>query len=277
MNPSFVLRGLHGTEDLTFRHKGVWYIRFSLLCISATGRAVDSIDMTVLTPLFVNFPQTAPLVRLCVRDLTEWKSKVDTHGRLFPLVTGSVLRAGCNVSQATHRQRSTRTLMRQRSCQSMGSSPNPTSANQLGTHHPAAGLFVREGAVREPQIDLSTPSVRNPHRHHNRPHKRVADLMTDKERFDLALVWLERKVVDLKRHKESFDLATEKFEKEVAELKRKKNLAKKLAIDEFKASKEYRESVEEEASPYSARGSTCTKSSFAFVSLTSTSTTYKSC
>ncbi|GFS41479.1 hypothetical protein Acr_00g0074570 [Actinidia rufa] len=249
MNPSFVLRGLHGTEDLTFRHKGVWYIRFSLLCISATGRAVDSIDMTVLTPLFVNFPQTAPLVRLCVRDLTEWKSKVDTHGRLFPLVTGSVLRAGCNVSQATHRQRSTRTLMRQRSCQSMGSSPNPTSANQLGTHHPAAGLFVREGAVREPQIDLSTPSV--------------------------SLV--REKVVDLKRHKESFDLATEKFEKEVAELKRKKNLAKKLAIDEFKASKEYRESVEEEASPYSARGSTCTKSSFAFVSLTSTSTTYKSC
>ena len=65
--------------------------------------------------------------------------------------------------------------------------------------------------------------------------------MTDKERFDLSLVRLEKEVCCLKMDKESSDLASKKFKKEVDELKRKENLAKKLAIDEFIVSEEYKE------------------------------------
>ncbi|GFZ08744.1 hypothetical protein Acr_20g0005520 [Actinidia rufa] len=81
-----------------------------------------------------------------------------------------------------------------------------------------------------------------------------AELMTDKECYDLALVRLEKEVAYLKRDEESSDLAAEKFMEEVAELKRKENLAKKLAIDKFKVSEEYKEVVEEEVPSYFGEG-----------------------
>ncbi|GFZ03506.1 hypothetical protein Acr_16g0001300 [Actinidia rufa] len=83
---------------------------------------------------------------------------------------------------------------------------------------------------------------------------RVVELITDKEPFYLALVRLEKEVANLRRDKESFDLATKKLENEVTELKRKENLAKKLVVDEFKASKEYKEVVEEEVASYFGEG-----------------------
>ncbi|GFY87312.1 hypothetical protein Acr_05g0009510 [Actinidia rufa] len=69
----------------------------------------------------------------------------------------------------------------------------------------------------------------------------VAELEADKERSDVALLFLEKEMAGLKKYKEDFDVATEKLEKKVAEMKRRENLTKKLAIDEFKTFKEYKE------------------------------------
>ncbi|GFS38241.1 hypothetical protein Acr_00g0056420 [Actinidia rufa] len=74
--------------------------------------------------------------------------------------------------------------------------------------------------------------------------KRVAKLVTNKECSDVALVRMEKDMANLKRTKENFDVVVEKLEKKVAELKRRENLSKKLAINEFKASKEYKKVVE---------------------------------
>ena len=52
----------------------------------------------------------------------------------------------------------------------------------------------------------------------------------------------------MKRDKENSDVDTETFKKEVAKLKRRESIAKKLVVDEFKASEEYKEAVEKEAS-----------------------------
>ena len=84
--------------------------------------------------------------------------------------------------------------------------------------------------------------------------KSVAELVTGKERSDIALARLEEEAVDLNRDNENSDVTMEKFEKEVAKMNKRENLAKKLAIDEFKASKEYKEVVEKEASSYFGEG-----------------------
>ena len=65
---------------------------------------------------------------------------------------------------------------------------------------------------------------------------------------------MEKEVADLKRDKENSDIATEKLEKEVVKLKRRENLANKLAVNEFKASVEYKEAVEKEDSSYFGEG-----------------------
>ncbi|GFS33729.1 hypothetical protein Acr_00g0030260 [Actinidia rufa] len=65
---------------------------------------------------------------------------------------------------------------------------------------------------------------------------------------------MARKIELDQRDKESSDLTMEKFEKKVVELKGKENLAKNLAVDEFKASKECKEAVEEETFLYFDEG-----------------------
>ncbi|GFZ10051.1 hypothetical protein Acr_21g0006500 [Actinidia rufa] len=53
-----------------------------------------------------------------------------------------------------------------------------------------------------------------------------------------------------KKFKEEYGVAMEKHEKEMAEMRRRELIAKKLVVDEFKASKEYKEAAEGAASSY---------------------------
>ncbi|XP_057514520.1 uncharacterized protein LOC130796216 [Actinidia eriantha] len=64
----------------------------------------------------------------------------------------------------------------------------------------------------------------------------------------------KEEVARLKKDKEDSDVTAEKLEKEVAKLKRRGNLTKKLSIDEFKSSEEYKETMEDEASSYFGKG-----------------------
>ncbi|GFZ03469.1 hypothetical protein Acr_16g0000930 [Actinidia rufa] len=83
---------------------------------------------------------------------------------------------------------------------------------------------------------------------------RVAELEANKEHSKAALLALQKEVARLKKYKEDSNVTTKKLEKEVAKLKRRENLTKTLSINEFKASKEYKETIEEEASSYFSEG-----------------------
>ena len=108
---------------------------------------------------------------------------------------------------------------------------------------------MRDGAVIQGIIISSMRDEINQVQRTTRDFKkRLAMLMTDKERSDTALARLEEEMANLNRDNENSDVTIEKFEKEVAQLKRRENLAKKLAVDEFKASEEHNEGVEEKAS-----------------------------
>ncbi|GFZ03468.1 hypothetical protein Acr_16g0000920 [Actinidia rufa] len=63
-----------------------------------------------------------------------------------------------------------------------------------------------------------------------------------------------KELTRLKKDKEDSDIAAKKLENEVAKLKMRENLTKKLAVDELKASEEYKETMEEEASSYFGEG-----------------------
>ena len=73
---------------------------------------------------------------------------------------------------------------------------------------------------------------------------RVVELKDEKQHVD----------EELRKFKEEHDVAMEKHEKEMAEMRRRETLAKTSAIDEFKASEEYKEALEWAASSYFDEG-----------------------
>ncbi|GFS44352.1 hypothetical protein Acr_00g0089820 [Actinidia rufa] len=83
---------------------------------------------------------------------------------------------------------------------------------------------------------------------------RVAELKADKQRSNVVVSVLEKELEGLKSYTKEFNIATEKLEKEMAKLRRGEVLTKKLAVDKFKASEEYKEAVEEAASSYFGEG-----------------------
>ena len=85
---------------------------------------------------------------------------------------------------------------------------------------------------------------------------------------------LEKGLVGLKKYKEESDVAMKKLEKEMTELS-KVVLAKKLAIDEFKAFDEYKEAVEGGILPTLARVLISIRNKLIIYFLTSKSMIYK--
>ena len=55
---------------------------------------------------------------------------------------------------------------------------------------------------------------------------------------------------ELKKLKEGYEVTMEKHEKEMAKMRKREVLDKKSAVDEFKASKEYKDAIEGVASSY---------------------------
>ncbi|GFS29022.1 hypothetical protein Acr_00g0005020 [Actinidia rufa] len=72
---------------------------------------------------------------------------------------------------------------------------------------------------------------------------RVAKLEADKQHSNAAMSTTRKELEKLKKYKEEFDVAMEKHEKEMAKMRRKVVRAKKLAVDECKASEEYKKAV----------------------------------
>ncbi|GFY97471.1 hypothetical protein Acr_12g0000120 [Actinidia rufa] len=60
----------------------------------------------------------------------------------------------------------------------------------------------------------------------------------------------QKVVAGLKKYKDNSNVIVEKFKKKMAKLKMREIIAKKLAIDDFKASEEYKETVKGAASSY---------------------------
>ena len=74
---------------------------------------------------------------------------------------------------------------------------------------------------------------------------RVAELEANMQRSDAVVSVMGKELEELRKYIEEFDVAMEKHKKEMAEMKMRMRmrmrevLAKKLTVDEFKASKEY--------------------------------------